>query len=124
IQLVLIILLLAFITISVLAIYNAQQLGQYPGQNFASRQLIYFGIGIVLLILVQFVDTEILYKSSVYLYIFGVLMVVLLHFSPASIAEPVNVSKSWFNRIPFITIHQYDICKIAIINFFALVILK
>src|SRR5699024_5279258 len=94
IQFALIILLLAFITISLLAIYNAQQLRQYPGQNFDSRQLIYFSIVILLLILLQFVDTEILYKSSVYLYIFGVLIVVLIHFSLASIAEPVNVAKS------------------------------
>src|SRR5699024_12882672 len=92
IQLDLIILLLAFITIRVLAIYNAQQLGQYPGQNFASRQLIYLGTGILLLILLHFVDTELLYQSSVCLYVFGVLIVVLLHFSPASIAEPVNGS--------------------------------
>lgn len=124
IQLDLIILLLAFITISVLAIYNAQQLGQYPGQNFASRQLIYFGIGILLLILLQFVDTEILYKSSVYLYIFGVLIVVLLHFSPASIAEPVNGAKSWFNRIPFITIQPSEFTKIAIIVFLAMLVVK
>src|SRR5690625_3534864 len=124
IQLDLIILLLAFISISVLAIYNAQQLGQYPGQNFASRQLIYFGIGILLLILLQFVDTEILYKSSVYLYIFGVLIVVLLHFSPASIAEPGNRAKSWFNRISFITIQPSEITKIAIIDFLAILVVK
>src|SRR5699024_3321125 len=112
IQLNLIIILLAFILISVIAIYNSQQLEKYPGQIFAFRHLIYFGIGILLLILLQFVDTEILYKSSVYLYIFGVLIVVLLHFSPASIAEPVNGAKSWFNRIPFITIQPSEFTKI------------
>src|SRR5699024_1082141 len=99
-------------------------LGQYPGQNFASRQLIYFGIGILLLILLQFVDTEILYKSSVYLYIFSVLIVDLLHFSSASIAEPVNGAKSWFNRIQFITIKQSEITKIAIIVFLSMHVVK
>src|SRR5699024_12877396 len=62
--------------------------------------------------------------SSVYLYIFGVLIVVLLHFSPVSIAEPVNGSKSWFNRIPFITIQPSEFTKIAIIVFLAMLVVK
>src|SRR5699024_7712668 len=81
-------------------------------------------IGILLLILLQFVVTEILYKLSVYFYIFGVLIVVLLHFSPASIAEPVNGSISWFIRIPFITIPPSEFIKIAIIVFLAMLVVK
>lgn len=124
IQLDLIILLLAFIAISIPAIYNAQQLGQYPGQNFALKQLVYFGIGILFMIILQFIDTEMLYKASVYLFIFGVLIVILLHFSPASIAEPVNGSKSWFNRIPLITIQPSEFTKISLIVFLGMLVVK
>ena len=99
IQLDLIILLLAFIVISIVAIYNAQQLGQYEHEgNFALKQAIYYALGIFLLIALQFIDLDQLYKSSLYLYIFGVLLVVILHFSPHSIARPVNGSKSWLDR--------------------------
>lgn len=125
IQLDLIILLLAFIVISIVAIYNAQQLGQYEHEgNFALKQAIYYALGIFLLIALQFIDLDQLYKSSLYLYIFGVLLVVILHFSPHSIARPVNGSKSWFNEIPFITIQPSEITKIVFILFLAVVIVK
>src|SRR5699024_4369916 len=123
IQLDLIILLLLFIVISVLAIYNAQQLGQY-NQNFAIKQVIYYAIGIGMLIAIQFIDLEQLYRSSLYLYIFGVLLVVILHFSPHSIARPVNNAKSWFNEIPFITIQPSEITKIVFIFYIAALIVK
>lgn len=122
-QLDLIILLLAFIVISLLAIFNAQQLGQYH-DNFVIKQIIYYAIGIFLLIALQFFDLEQLYKSSLYFYIFGVLLVVILHFSPHSIARPVNGSKSWFNEIPFITIQPSEITKIVFIMFLAAIIVK
>lgn len=124
-QLDLIILLLAFIVISLLAIFNAQQLGQYQNEgNFVLKQVIYYAIGIFLLIALQFFDLEQLYKSSLYFYIFGVLLVVILHFSPHSIARPVNGSKSWFNEIPFITIQPSEITKIVFIMFLAAIIVK
>lgn len=122
-QLDLIILLLAFIVISLLAIFNAQQLGQYH-DNFVIKQIIYYAIGIFLLIALQFFDLEQLYKSSLYFYIFGVLLVVILHFSPHSIARPVNGSKSWFNEIPFITLQPSEITKIVFIMFLAAIIVK
>jgi len=123
IQLDLIVLLLALIIVSILAIYNAQQLGQYD-QNFAGRQVIYYVIGIGILGAMQFVDLDQLYKSSLYLYIFGVLLLVILHFSPHSIARPVNNAKSWFNEIPFITIQPSEVTKIVFILFVAAIIIK
>src|SRR5690625_6616166 len=52
-------------------------------------------------------------------------MVVVLHFSPESIAEPVNNAKSWFNnKIPFVSIQPSEFTKIALIVFIAAVIVK
>src|SRR5690625_7997021 len=79
IQLDLIILLLALMTVSILAIYNAQQLGQYPDVNFALQQFIYYLLGIGIAVVIQFIDLDQLYKSSLYLFIIGVLGVVLLY---------------------------------------------
>src|SRR5690625_2102951 len=93
IQLDLIILLLFLAYSSILSIYNAQQLGQYP-DNFALKQVFYYAIGISCLAALQFVDLEQLYKSSLYIYLIGVLSVVILYFSPHSIAKPVNNAKS------------------------------
>src|SRR5690625_1370223 len=125
IQLDLIILIVILMTISILAIYNAQQLGQYPGQNFVFKQLLYYGISISILAALQFIDLEQLYKASLYIYIFGVLMVVALHFSPESIAEPVNNAKSWFNnKVPFVSIQPSEFTKISLIVFIGALIVK
>src|SRR5690625_4843934 len=123
IQLDLVILLLSLITVSILAIYNAQQLGQYH-DNFVVKQIIYYALGLLLLIAIQFVDLEQLYKSSLYLYIFGVLLLVLLYFSPHSIARPVNNAKSWFHEIPFVTVQPLEIAKVFFIFFIESIIVK
>lgn len=124
IQFDLMIILISFIIISLLAIYNAQQLGQYPGQNFVLKQIIYYAIGICVIAALQFIDLDQLYKSSLYLYIFGIFLLVFLYFSPSSIARPVNNAKKWFNEIPFITIQPSEFAKIAFILFLAMIICK
>ena len=123
IQLDFIIILLALMIISVLAIYNAQQLGQY-NENFALKQTIYFALGIFFVISIQFIDIDVIYKLSSYFYLFGVLLVILLYFSPNSIARPVNNAKSWFNELPFFTIQPSEIAKIFLILFMARLIVK
>ncbi len=125
IQLDLIIILIFFMCISILAIYNAQQLGQYPGQNFVLKQILFYGIAISFLAAIQFIDLEQLYKTSIYIYILGAFFVIALHFSPESIAEPVNNAKSWFNnKIPFVSIQPSEFTKITLIIFLAALIVK
>lgn len=125
IQLDLIILLLFFMAISILTIYNAQQLGQYGATNYALQQFIYYALGIMFAIALQFVDMDQLYKSSLYLYIVGVLGVVVLYFSPTSIARPVNNAKSWFNAdVMPLTIQPSEFTKIAFIIFIAAIVMK
>lgn len=119
----LILMLLFFITVSLLAIYNAQQLGQYPDNNFVLKQLIYYSLGISVAIAIQFIDIEQLYKTSLYLYILGVLSLVILRFSPEAIAKPINGAKSWFNnKVPFISIQPSEFAKIFFVLFLAYII--
>src|SRR5699024_9593665 len=123
IQLDFIIILLALMIISVLAIYNAQQLGQY-NENFALKQTIYFALGILFVISIQFIDLELIYKLSSYFYLFVVLLVISLYFSPNSISRTVNNSKSLFNELYFLTIQPSEIVKIFLILFMARLIVK
>src|SRR5690625_2463852 len=103
IQLDFIIILILLMSVSILAIYNAQQLGQYPGQNFVIKQILYYGISLCILAAMQFIDLEQLYKASMYIFIFGAFLVIALYFSPEAIAEPKNGAKSWFNnKVPFV----------------------
>ena len=124
IHLDLILILLFFIVISLLGINNAQQLGQYP-DNFVLKQLIFYSLGIGLALVIQFIDLEQLYKSSFYLYLLGVLSLIVLHFSPVAIAKPVNGAKSWFNnKVPFISIQPSEFAKIFFILFLAYIIYR
>src|SRR5690606_27222263 len=119
----LILFLLFFIVISLLAINNAQQLGQY-NDNFVVKHLVFYMLGIMLAAAIQFVDLVQLYKTSFYLYILGVLSLVILHFSPESIAKPVNGAKSWLNNLPFISIQPSEFTKLFLILFLAYLIYR
>lgn len=124
IQMDLIIMVLVLAIVSVLAIYNAQQLGQYP-DNFALKQTTYYGMGIAALIVMQFFDLEQYSKASLYIYIVGVISVFLLSISPSSIAYPVNNAKSWFNGDMFpLTIQPSEFAKIGLIMYLSHIIVR
>lgn len=118
----LLILLALFITVSLLAIFNAQQLEQYVGENYVLKQAIWYGVGVFFLICLQFVNLDQLYKSSIFIYAFGVLILILLYLSPASWARTINGAKSWFTAIPGFSLQPSEFTKIALILFLAAVI--
>lgn len=119
----LIIILLLFITVSLLAIFNAQQLEQYAGDNFVLKQIIWYVVSILILAAIQFVDLDQLYKSSIFVYVFGVLILIVLWLSPSSIARKINGAKSWFTDIPGgISLQPSEFTKIALILLLAALI--
>ncbi|WP_405099271.1 FtsW/RodA/SpoVE family cell cycle protein [Oceanobacillus sp. FSL H7-0719] len=122
----LLILLVLFFTTSLIAIYSAQQLEQYEGRNFVFMQIVFFATGVLIGAAIQFLDMEQLYKASVYIYIAGVLALILLYISPASIAEPVNGAKSWFNRVPGLpfSIQPAEFVKLTTILYLSVTISK
>ncbi|MGM8365673.1 FtsW/RodA/SpoVE family cell cycle protein [Virgibacillus sp. W0181] len=124
IQLDFIILLILFIGVSLLAIFNAQQLEQYSGENFVLKQTVFFAASIAILAAIQFVDLDQLYKASIFIYCFGVLLLVILHFSPPGIAKEINNAKSWFTAIPGFSLQPSEFTKIAFIIFLAAMISK
>ncbi len=93
----LLILIVLFIVASLMAVYNAQQLKQYDGENSCIEPIAWFAVGGLFIASVQFLDMEQLYKGSVYIYIGSILLLLLLYISPESIAKWVNGAKSWFN---------------------------
>ncbi len=123
IQTDLIVILVAFISFSLLAIYNAQQLEQYEGRNFVLAQALFFVVGIGIVIGIQFLDLEQLYKASTIIYIVGVGLLILLWLSPASIAREVNNAKSWFHLFGF-TLQPSEFTKIGLIVYIAAIISK
>lgn len=122
IHLDLILLLLAFFVVSVVTIYNAQMVGQYK-ENFVVKQVVYYGLGLAVIGVIQFIDLEKIYKSAIYIHIMGTLSLVALHFTPVKYAKPINGAKSWFNEnFPGPTIQPAEFVKITLIIILAAII--
>jgi len=112
-----------FVITSLLAIYSAQQLEQYDGQNFVIRQIIWFAVGVLIVAAMQFMDLEQLYKASIYFYVAGVVLLFLLLISPESIARTINGAKSWFT-LPGLSLQPAEFAKITTILYTGVVISK
>lgn len=120
-----IILLILFIAVSLISIYNAQQLEQYsPGETFVLKQLIWFSAGIFIAAAIQFLDLEQLYKASGVIYGLSVIFLIVLRFSPETVARPIKGAKSWFTfseAFP-LSLQPSEFTKIGLILFLAAVI--
>ncbi|OEH53483.1 cell division protein [Oceanobacillus sp. E9] len=113
----LILLFLGFVIISLLAIYNAQQIDQ-TNTNFVIRQIAFFGIGVCFVAAIQFIDLEQLYRGSIYIYLGGVFLLGLLLISPDAIAREINGANSWFT-LPGLSIQPAEFAKMSTILFLA-----
>lgn len=80
---------------SLLSLYNLQQTN--PGsENFVLKQSVWFGIGILFMIGIRFLDPDQLFKLSLPAYILGVIVLGILLISPSNIAPVINGANSWF----------------------------
>lgn len=87
----LIICLLLFMIISILTIYSAQTyLPKYLG-NLSLKQLSWYLIGFLIIVLIIKISHQKIYKYTPYLYITGNLLLLILLF----FAQPINNSKCW-----------------------------
>lgn len=119
----LIFLFILFVCVSLLTIYNAQQLEQYEGENFVLKQIIWFTIGVCIVAAIQFLDLEQLHKASVYIYGASIFILFILLISPESIARTINGAKSWFT-LPGLSLQPAEFTKITTILFMSAVISK
>ncbi len=93
-----IILTLMLLTIfSLISIYSAQSTGQYI-DNFIKKQLMWYVISIIAIIVVIRLDSDQLKKISWYTYGFGLFLLLILFIAPESLAltKKVNGAQSWF----------------------------
>ncbi|MBU5209725.1 FtsW/RodA/SpoVE family cell cycle protein [Bacillus safensis] len=124
----LIFIFLAFFAISVIAIYAAGQFGQY-GSNAWTRQIIYYMVGVICIVAINYFDLEQLEKLSLYIFIGGIMLLILLKVAPAQIGghdfAPIkNGAKSWFVLPGIGTFQPSEFMKIGLIMMLASVIGK
>ena len=103
---------LLFLT-SCLAIYSAQTTGQYGG-NFVIKQVLYYIVGLSLAFTIMTFDADQLKKMSWYLYILGLLILIVLIIAPDSIAPVKNGAKSWF-MLPGFSLQPSELMKVFLI---------
>ncbi len=106
--------LILFFLVSCIAIYNAQILGDLK-ENFLLKQIVWYIIGVLIILFVMFFDMEQIQKLRWYLYSFSLFLLVVLVISPESIARPINGAKSWFTFIPGVSFQPSEIAKISLI---------
>ncbi|WP_366204202.1 FtsW/RodA/SpoVE family cell cycle protein [Bacillus safensis] len=124
----LIFIFLAFFAISIIAIYAAGQFGQY-GSNAWTRQIIYYMVGVICIVAINYFDLEQLEKLSLYIFIGGIMLLILLKVAPAQIGghdfAPIkNGAKSWFVLPGIGTFQPSEFMKIGLIMMLASVIGK
>ncbi|PBB07069.1 MULTISPECIES: FtsW/RodA/SpoVE family cell cycle protein [Salimicrobium] len=112
--------ILAFIVVSCIALYSAQQSEQY-NDPFVTRQLVFYGLGFFVIAVMMNFDPELYQKASVYLYIFGLLLLIALILAPSSIAPVIKGQKSWF-ALPGLSIQPSEFMKIFTIMMLANII--
>lgn len=97
--LLLIVILLAII--SLISINSAETLLGSRADNYTMKQIVWYTIGFVLMIVLSFIKNENILKYTKYLYLAGVLsLIILLIFG-----KPINNAKCWF-EIPHIGVFQ------------------
>ncbi|MEK3997116.1 FtsW/RodA/SpoVE family cell cycle protein [Psychrobacillus sp. FSL K6-2365] len=113
--------IILFMIVSCTFIYSAQKYLPYD-DNFALKQAIWFLFGMIISAIVYFFDFEQIKKLSLYLYIFGNLILALLIISPETIAPNIKGIKAWFLIPGFGSIQPSEFMKIFLILYLARVI--
>ncbi len=98
---ILLIMIILLATISLISINSAETLLGSRADNYTIKQLIWYIIGFIAIIILSFIKNENILKYTKYLYVAGVLSLVLL----LIFGKPINNAKCWF-EIPHIGVFQ------------------
>ncbi len=120
IDLTIVIPIILFFIISITSIYSAMTYLSPDNGNLALKQVIWYLVGIVLIVILLKLNNDYLYRNAWFFYIIGnILLVCLLLFAPE-----INNSKCWF-VIPYIGSFQpSEFMKIFIMLVLAVMIAK
>lgn len=113
--------IILFMILSCTFIYSAQKYLPYE-DNFALKQAIWFLFGMIISAVIYFFDFEQIKKLSLYLYIFGNLILALLIISPETIAPNIKGIKAWFLIPGFGSIQPSEFMKVFLILYLARII--
>ncbi|MDQ0273246.1 FtsW/RodA/SpoVE family cell cycle protein [Cytobacillus purgationiresistens] len=90
--------LFLFFLVSCVAIYSGQRTAQYP-DNFVLQQVVFYVIGITIIAVIMYFDTDQVKRMTWILFGIGVVLQAGLFIAPESLAYSVKGAKLWYNGI-------------------------
>ena len=103
----LVLILMLLCLTSLIAIYGANS-------SYVLKQVLFYGVGIGIIIGVIRLDSDQLKKLTWYLYAFGLVLLILLILAPESIAREINGAKSWFT-LPGFSLQPSEFVKVFLV---------
>ena len=84
--------IIVFAIVSIITIFSAQDLLDNSMNNLYLKQILWYSIGFVLAYFIMFIGNDIIFRNINYLYIIGVISLVLVLF----FGQTINDAKCWF----------------------------
>jgi len=116
----LVISLILMMIISIISIHFSTSILPNYMSNLALKQIMWYLVGFLLVFLVMYLGNDFIIKNIWYIYIFGIISLILL----LLFAEPINSAKCWFSIPGIGTIQPSEFMKIILIIVIALMIDK
>jgi len=110
--------IILLMAISIINIHSAQKYLPYH-KDFAGMQLFWYAVGLIVTAVIYYFDLEQIKKLSLYIYLFGVFLLVVLFFAPESIAPSTKGIKAWFSIKGVGSVQPSEFMKIFLIMFLA-----
>lgn len=111
VELGLIISLFLMSIISIIAINISTSILPNYMHNLALKQIMWYIIGLILVLFIMYLGNDIIFKNIWYIYIFGIISLILL----LIFAKPINNARCWFSIKGIGTIQPSEFMKIILI---------
>ncbi|WP_379129983.1 FtsW/RodA/SpoVE family cell cycle protein [Paenibacillus sp. sgz500958] len=116
---VIVVILVLLMTVSITSIYSVTN-GREGYDGFHLRMLVYYGIGFVSFFGLTFMDYKLLVKYALYIYLFGIALLVLVSF----IGEDKNGAKGWLELPGGLSLQPAELFKLILILFLGSVLVR
>lgn len=115
---VIVLMLILLMIVSITSIYSVTNGTEFNGSHL--KMLTYYGVGFIAFFGLMFIDYRLLMKNALYIYLFGVGLLLLVNF----VGKTINGSKGWLSIPGGLTLQPAELFKLVLIIFLAAVLVR
>lgn len=115
---VIVLMLILLMIVSIMSIYSSTN-GSETFGGYHIKMLVYYGLGFIAFFGLMFIDYRLLIKNALYIYLFGIGLLLLVNF----IGESKNGSKGWLD-IAGLSLQPAELFKLVLIIFLAAILVR